>query len=709
MSMLRIEQLRFFLQQNITGVIGDVPLALATAYLIYLPESQWWVALWLTALFLLLICRGVMGRRWLEEPCDAERCRRVQRYLLILWGVYGLLWGLGPALLITEHSQTFEFLLLTVLAMAVISNLSVAGSYLAAYLLFLYPVMGIQAIYFAVEGGSHHLVIAGIIVAFLLVVTLSARNLEKNHLKNIELRFENSDLLKQMASAKDALDHASDAIAMFSRDGILNYANAALMGMTGFRKEELIGKHWNELYSDIDQVLDFFSSDDSMIGHPWQGKLHVRRKDGDEITAMSSFSPVFDSRTGRIQRCIVIQRDCQQEEFIRQRMERLQHADSLSVMAGGIAHDFNNLLTSIMGSSSLISMVRERDEKVLEYCGRINDACQKAAGLCDQMLAYSGQTSSLSHAVHVGEMLHGMRSGLNASVHSRIDGHGKFSIELDQSLPTIEIDESQLRQIITNLVLNSAEALEQRKENGRIHITASGTVLSREMLDKMYAADDVKPGNYLEISVRDNGEGMDKRTLERVFDPFYSTRFTGRGLGLPAVMGVVLSQHGAISIESAVGKGTEVKLFFPCSDLQGDLFEKAENEFTSSIIGWTGGGTVLIVDDDSALLNIAARMVERAGFKVLCANGGREAIDLFELNADDISLVLLDWSMPEMDGEEVASRLRELNSKVKLLLSSGYSERMVKKSVNMDLYAGFIHKPYSFEQLKQQIREVIGV
>ncbi|MES0371168.1 MAG: response regulator [Mariprofundaceae bacterium] len=707
-SALRVEQTDFFLQQSVAGMLGAIPFALIVAYLFLDSAPHLYLGGWVVAVYAMLALRIGLSRKWLAETGDSQRCEEIRNSLLIIWGLSGFVWAAGPFLFMPVDDLTNQFFILTVLSLGAIGTLAVVGSYLAAYLLFLYPVMGFQFIWFAWQADQIHMIIAGLIFLLLLILTISAKGLQANYLKHLNLRHETSELLTNMSSFRDALEHATDSIAIFSRGGLLEYSNPALGELSGYKQEELLGKHWKEIYSDIDQALDFFKSDDSTIGQPWQGKLHLRHKQGKEITTTGSFSPVLDRETGLVSQCIVIQRDVEAEEFIRQRMEKLQRAESLSVMAGGIAHDFNNLLTSIMGSSALVAMSTGPNHEANTHCERINEACQKAAELCNQMIAYSGQGKYNVKSLDIAEMLKGMRGGLHANLHSKLHGHGKVFYQVGDSLPAIEADEGQIRQVITNLVINASEAMESRKEGGSININAYQAQLSKNMLEKMYAADDAKEGCFVCLEIIDNGEGMDKNTLDRVFDPFFTTRFMGRGLGLPAVMGVVFGHAGALNINSQIDSGTVIQVYFPCSDSQGDLFHADVEDHTASIIAWSGMGTVLIVDDDKAILTVASNMIERMGFQVLCADGGAEAMDLYDQHREQISFVLLDWSMPEMDGEAVAKALRQLQPDIKILLSSGYSEEMIMQNFATTDVTGFVQKPYSFEQLKYKLRDVIS-
>ena len=706
MSVLRAEQLSFFLERSLSAMYGAIPLALIVTFLFWEHASHTALISWLAIVYLALTARVLLTRKWVGKAKDADRAEEIRKPLLIIWGVSGLIWAAGPLLFMPQHDLIYQIVIVSILTIGSVGTVIISGIYFPIFLLFTLPLLGSQFVWFLWRADYFHFMVAAVLLVLIVVLTHVARGVQANVLKNLELRRQNIELDANLSSFKDALEHTTEAVAFFSRDGTLEYANPALSQLSGYGRKELIGKSWRDLYPDIDQALDFFKSEMSMIGRPWQGKLHLQQKEGGNVTAMSSFSPVRDGKSGAVSQCIVIQRDVEQEERMRERMEKLQRTESLSVMAGGIAHDFNNLLTSIMGSASLISMSDQANEELRNHCGRINESSQRAADLCNQMLAYSGRGRYQVKSVSVTELIQGMRGGLNANMHARSDDHGKIIFNLEDDITHTDADEGQLRQVVTNLVVNASEAITGRDE-GTVTVRSYQTRLTRHELEHMLSAEATEEGCFVCVEVSDNGEGMERSTLNRVFDPFFTTRFMGRGLGLPAVMGVVFGHAGALNIESRMGEGTVVQAFFPCSDIQ-ENFEATLDDYGKSIIGWSGMGTVLVVDDDSALLTVASNMVERVGFQVLCAKNGEEAIGLYQQNWERISLVLLDWSMPGMDGEAVAFALHQINPNVKVLLSSGYSEEMVMKSFDAGNIIGFVQKPYSFEQLKLKLRESIS-
>jgi len=706
-SALKADQLSFFLERSHLAMYTAFPLALIVTFLFWEYVSHIELITWIVSIYTVLTIHLFFARKWIGKVKRDKSCDAIRRPLLIVWGLSGLIWGVGLFFFMPESDLTNQVVIVSVLAFGAVGTVMVFGIYLPVFLLFTIPVLGSQFVWFLWQADDLHLMVAAVVLMAMLLLTYVARSVQINALKNLELSRHNIELGSSLSLFKDALEHATEAIAIFSRDGFLEYGNPALSHLSGYKRKELIGKNWRELYSDIDQALDFFKSEMSMLGQPWQGKLHLHRKEGDDVTAMSSFSPVRDRNSGEVSQCIVIQRDVEKEERIRDRMEKLQRTESLSVMAGGIAHDFNNLLTSIMGSATLISMSDSTNEEAKGHCGRINESCQRAADLCNQMLAYSGQGKYQIKSVNISELIKGMRGGLDANMHVQSDSHGKIIFNLENSISHADVDEGQLRQVVTNLVVNASEAITGR-ENGTVTIRTGQVQLGHDELKHMLSAETVVEGAFVCLEVRDNGEGMERGTLNRVFDPFFTTRFMGRGLGLPAVMGVVFGHAGALNVESRLGEGTVVQAFFPCSADQ-DVFDATVDNFGQSITGWRGIGTVLVVDDDSALLSVASDMIGRVGFQVLCAKGGEEAISLYQQHLDKIDLVILDWSMPEMDGEAVAFALHQIKPDVQILLSSGYSEEMVMQSVDARNIVGFVQKPYSFEQLKLKMRESLIV
>lgn len=385
----------------------------------------------------------------------------------------------------------------------------------------------------------------------------------------------------------------------------------------------------------------------------------------------------------------------QQRVQLEAKFQQTQKLESLGVLAGGIAHDFNNLLVGVLGHAQLALQDLPANSPVRRNLGGIEKAARRAASLCRQMLTYAGKGSITTEPIDLRETVEEMGELLSASIPKSIELRYDFS----GTLPAIEADASQIRQVVMNLITNAAEAI---GEHGAIEITGRAVERDRAELAFSYVGEGLEAGKYVELVVSDDGCGMDEETRERLFEPFYSTKFAGRGLGLAAVLGIVRSHGGAIKVESKPGYGTTIRLLLAA--FEGQVVETSASLQVSS--SWRGTGTVLVVDDEEAARDVASLLLERAGFCVLTAGDGVEALEVLERH-DEIVCVLLDLTMPRMDGTETYRRLRSLGSQVSVILCSGYpAQQTVERFEGLGL-AHILEKPYTAESLLLQVRNAI--
>ncbi|MDQ7010231.1 MAG: response regulator [Mariprofundaceae bacterium] len=357
----------------------------------------------------------------------------------------------------------------------------------------------------------------------------------------------------------------------------------------------------------------------------------------------------------------------------------------------------NNLLTAIMGNATLAEQELPEDSPVPEYIEQIDAASRQAASLCQQMLAYSGKGKFVVRPLNLSTMVEDMLGLLRAS----ISKHAELHCRLDRHIRAIDADEAQMQQVLMNLVINASEAIGE--EHGLITITTKQKHVGRRELEQAYLDEDLPEGDYVVFEVSDTGCGMDAETREKIFDPFFTTKFTGRGLGMSAIMGIVRGHKGAISVFSEPGGGTTFRMLFPCS--QGEVSDVAMER---TIPDWRGMGTVLVVDDEQAIRRVAARMLERMGYQVIEAADGEEGVAVYRQYKNQIALVLLDMSMPNMDGRECFQELLRINPDVKVILSSGYNEQEATQSFAGTELAGFVQKPHTLKALRGKVREVLG-
>ncbi len=372
-----------------------------------------------------------------------------------------------------------------------------------------------------------------------------------------------------------------------------------------------------------------------------------------------------------------------------------QKLESLGVLAGGIAHDFNNILTAVLGNASLARHQLPRNSPATPQLQQIEEAARRAAELCAQMLAYAGKGNFVSHRFNLSDLVQETASLLEVSVNKSTRLH----LTLAPALPAIFADATQLRQIVMNLVINAAEAIGERP--GEIQLSTFMEQVSTAQLSRAVQNPSLPGGLYVGMEVRDNGNGMPPELIAQIFEPFFTTRFAGRGLGLAAVLGIVRSHHGALFVESGVGKGSTFRLLLPVAEAE----TPATDHSTLAPVRPAGNslpklkGTVLVVDDETFVREITGIALGKTGLKVLEAPDGLAAIKLLRANRTQIDLVLLDLTMPILSGEETLRQIREIDGSKKVILMSGYSENDATKRCLKQGAVAFVQKPFEVEHL----------
>ncbi len=378
--------------------------------------------------------------------------------------------------------------------------------------------------------------------------------------------------------------------------------------------------------------------------------------------------------------------------------EQIFHAqklESLGILAGGIAHDFNNILMSVLGNADLALRRIAPESPAMDNIRQIEQAAGRAADLARQMLAYSGKGHFVVETLNLDKLIQEMTHILQVSISKQ----AVIRFNFHPNLPAVEGDATQLRQVIMNLVINSSEAIGER--SGVIAISTGAMDCDRDYLKSTFLNEDLAEGMYVFIEVADTGCGMDKHTLNHLFDPFFSTKFTGRGLGMAAVLGIVRGHKGAIKVYSEQGKGSTFKVLFPASTRSETFYDSGKTETI-----WQGTGTILLVDDEETVRAIGKDMLQELGLEVLTASDGREALELFRKKQQQINCVLMDLTMPHMDGAEAFRELRRIDPAVKIIMASGYNEQEVGQKFIGKGLSGFIQKPYRISELAEVLRSL---
>ena len=490
------------------------------------------------------------------------------------------------------------------------------------------------------------------------------------------------------------------------RDGKTLMMNEAMLTSLGYAEDEVVGTDYLTTFvpePDRELLARIF---ERLVhsNEPTRNENRVLTKDGRELLVEWHGRPIFDEK-GEFDFQFgvgidVTERKRTEEERrkLEAQIQQAQKLESLGVLASGIAHDFNNLLVGILGNADLALDQLSPAAPAHPCVKDIETAAKRAAELTRQMLAYSGKEQFVIEPLDLNEVVAEMTRLLEVSISKKVILKYNYA----DNLPLIEADATQIRQVIMNLITNASEAIGD--QSGAISISTGATECDRACLSETYLHEELPEGLYVYLEVADTGCGMDEETRRKMFDPFFTTKSTGRGLGLSALLGTIRGHQGALKVHSQPGRGTTFKVLFPARDRP----PAPRPQEPSEARAWRGGGSILLVDDEETVCTVGKRMLERAGFTVLTAPDGPQAVELFRQHADEIACVLLDLTMPHMDGEETFHELRRIRDDVRVIMSSGYNEQEVAQRFAGQGLAGFIQKPYRRADLLGKLQEVLA-
>ncbi|HNX95114.1 MAG TPA: CHASE domain-containing protein [Holophaga sp.] len=397
--------------------------------------------------------------------------------------------------------------------------------------------------------------------------------------------------------------------------------------------------------------------------------------------------------------CVLwVARDVTEQRAHEELLRQTQKLESLGVLAGGIAHDFNNLLTAIRGRLGLGIQALEDGESPLHHLERMDASIQRAADLAQQLLAYSGHGAFRVESVDLNALVSEMSELLGISKSKKVH----LNVRLQDALPTIHGDRVQLQQVVMNLLTNASEAIGDHP--GLVELRTGETWLDTNAIEQRMPGQGLPAGRFVTLCVQDDGCGMTQEVLSRIFDPFFSTKPSGRGLGLSAMRGILQSHHAGLEIHSKQEEGTTLQLFFPASDLA--LPPPTAAKPLPATVDY--GGLILLAEDEPCIRETSRMMAERLGFQVIEAKDGEEAWNLFQSHRDELRLVILDLTMPRRGGAEVYQLIRQQSEQMPVLLCSGYSRDALPGKRDAMEPREFLQKPFSSQEFEAAIRDLLG-
>ncbi|MBN1847395.1 MAG: PAS domain S-box protein [Deltaproteobacteria bacterium] len=527
-------------------------------------------------------------------------------------------------------------------------------------------------------------------------------SLEKkvNELKQVQEALKKSEeelraLYEESKRAEElyrSLIHSSaDAIVIYDLEDRVTYISPMFTTLFGWASEELEGRSIPFIpESEQDATMEMRQK---VIDHgkPCQG-FETRRmtKDG-RLMDVSLSASRYDDHEGHPAGMLAIFRDISERKRLETQLHHIERMEAIGTLAGGIAHDFNNLLMAIQGNVTEIRYDMKTSHHHYKYLVNIEKQVERGASLTRQLLGYARKGKYEVKPLNLNDIL-----SESAETFQRTRKDITIHHDLSMDLFAIEADPAQMEQVLMNLFINASDAM---TDAGELFLKTDN-VSSEEMSNKPFAP---KPGDYILLTVRDTGSGMDQKTMERIFDPFFTTKAMGRGtgLGLASVYGIVKGHGGYIEVDSEKGVGTTFKIYLPASK------KAVETSVTEPEEVVQGTGTILLVDDEDIILETGARMLEILGYTVLKAESGKMAIKLYEKHNTRIDLIILDMILPDMGGGIIFDRLREINPKAAVLLSSGYSIDGKATDILNRGCIGFIQKPYTLKQLSRKLRSIL--
>jgi len=510
-----------------------------------------------------------------------------------------------------------------------------------------------------------------------------------------ELKRVEEALALAQAHLLSLVTNAPVVLFVLDRNGVVTLCEGKALEAIGLKPSNFVGRRAPKLFADDPQIQDNL----------------LRALRGDSFSDTVAFKGrVFETRYSSIRGCEgavdgvlgvatdVTQRVRAEEEkvWLEAQLRQAQKLESLGVLAGGIAHDFNNLLMTILGGAHLAAKAIAPASGAQANLKRIRDTARRAADLTALLLAYSGHVPPTLEPIDLSELIRGMTELLTLSASKK----ATLQWDLAERLSAVEGDPSQLSQVLMNLVTNASEAL--GNGSGTIVVRSGKIDCTREDLLRSYLGEKLPEGPYVFLEVNDTGTGMDEATQSRIFDPFFSTKFTGRGLGLATVLGIVRGHGGAICVRSQAGLGSTFRVLLP----QGQTVP-AVPQLHPVRERWGGSGTVLLVDDDPDVREVTEYMLRDLGFDVTTAADGRRAIEEFRADSDKIAAVVLDMTMPELSGDEVLAAVRHTHPETPIVLMSGFSKRYAAARIRGDPRCSFLQKPFEPEELAAALRSVL--
>jgi PAS domain S-box-containing protein len=531
------------------------------------------------------------------------------------------------------------------------------------------------------------------------VVSLSAEVIELDSQPHVLII--STDITERKAAQAEhdrlitAIEQVAESIIITDAKGTIRYVNPALEAKSGYTRKEVLGKHISLLRSPENDKKVFMDATTALNeGRAWKGHMINKKKSRERYEVETTISPV-KGQTSRVLNYVIVERDVTNEVRLERQLRQAQKMEAIGTLAGGIAHDFNNILGAMLGYTHLAKEQLPVGGAVSKDLDEVIKAGERAKEVINQVLTFSRKADQERRPVEVHLVFKEALNLLRASIPTTIEM--KKEIE---SAGWVMADPTQMHQVLMNLCTNAYQSIEGG--HGALSVTLQSTELDLETAQSVHA--EMRPGPYVKLSVSDTGSGIPPEIVDRIFEPYFTTKDQGKGtgLGLATVHGIINSHGGRIKVISEQGQGTTIDVYLPKCGPPADKAEKGEQKTASETVH-----RILVVDDEIQLANIAKRILESQGYEVTVCNGSHQALDVFKSDPERFSLVITDYTMPVMTGLELGQEMLKINAALPVIMCTGYSEALSADSVKEAGLKDFLIKPISPDALTESVRKIL--
>jgi two-component system cell cycle sensor histidine kinase/response regulator CckA len=744
------------------GMAATVINAAVLSYVQWHLVPQTATLIWLFCLFILTFLRSVHIYLYHKRTIRPDQTGRWRTWFVAGMALSGIIWGSAGIFLFPLSSTAHQALLLFVLGGMVAGAAGTYSIIMASFLAYSVPALAPLIVRLFSMGDEVHVAMGGMTLLFGVLLYGTAQRVHLAAVSSLKLRFENNNLISYLASAKERaeklnedlmseiverkraqedlqkhrhhleevvaertaewssanvqlrkeiaarkeaeetlrrseeysrslIENALDLITVLDSRGTILFESPSIEKLLGYQSDELIGIDvFTLVYSeDLPSARHVFTR---LVQAPGTGdsiEIRIRHKNG-SWRLLEAIGKSIGDVSGSV-RIIINSRDITERKKLEEDLLRSQKLESLGILAGGIAHDFNNMLTGITANIELAKMYATRDDELYLILKKAELASARAKDLTQQLLTFSLGGEPVKKPILIGDMIR------EAAAFSLAGSRAKCVFSIPDDLWPIEADEAQMRQVIHNIMVNADQAMPQ---GGVITIACENVVIGSQ------EAKILPPGEYVKVSIADLGVGISREHLSKIFDPYFTTKQKGSGLGLAATYSIIKRHGGDIAAESIIGAGTTFVLHLPASRDEVKVSGRGQ-------IGLVRGtGRVLIMDDEEIVRDAAKRILQTAGYEAEVATDGREAIDLFRKAHEagkPFSAVIMDLTVPGgIGGKEAIKRLLEIDPTVRAIVSSGYSHDPIMANYRDYGFKGVIAKPYKILEMSEIVQKVIA-